>query len=185
MLLTADLVLAMIRHGIPEDISRSLIQQHGDQRVALVLASVPHWKTKIPAAVIHDALKHPEKWPIPAAVAQQGLPLLTDLQPIASPRPAPPSRPPERQPEPEQRTTANRAQAAADAARRPSQPDNDDIEQAIWSRLPQPTRQKILECQDLNQPLPPLVQGQWEAARRTVLAESPPRADLPAQAASG
>ena len=47
------------------------------------------------------------------------------------------------------------------------------------------TRQRILECQDASQPLPPLVQGQWEQARRAVLAEAPPHTDHLAQAVSG
>jgi len=163
---TADLVQALIRHGIPEDTARALIRQHGDQRVVLVLASVPHWKTKNPAAVIQDALKRPDKWPIPAAVAQQDLTLFTHLQPAASPRPAPPTC--AEQHADARREASQPAQDTKDLAQRCA--DKEALEQEIWSRLPQQTRQKILECQDANQPLPPLVQGQWEAARGAVLA---------------
>ncbi|MCW3055306.1 MAG: hypothetical protein JWN14_4476 [Chthonomonadales bacterium] len=185
---TADLVQALLRHGIPEDTARALIRQHGDQRIVLVLASVPHWKSKNPAAVIQDALKRPDKWPIPAAVAQQDLTLFTHLQPSASPRPAqanhstaPPARaePPPASSSPE---ASQRAQDTNDLAQRG---DDDALEQEIWSRLPQPTRQKILECQDANQPLPPLVQGQWNAARAAVLTEAPHGRELTAEAASG
>jgi hypothetical protein len=79
----------LVRKGISSRRAGVLIEQYGLERCATVLACLPHWKFDNAGKVVEDALKRPEVWPIPAAVAQQKLPLLTGQPGGAVPRAAP------------------------------------------------------------------------------------------------
>jgi hypothetical protein len=85
----ADVAQELVRKGISSRRAGVLIEQYGLERCATVLACLPHWKFDNAGKVVEDALKRPEVWPIPAAVAQQKLPLLTGQPGGAVPRAAP------------------------------------------------------------------------------------------------
>ena len=87
----ADVTQELVKKGISSRRAGLLIEQYGLERCATVLACLPHWKFDNSGKAIEDALRRPEVWTIPAAIAQQKLPLLTGQPGGAAPKAAPAS----------------------------------------------------------------------------------------------
>lgn len=82
----ADIIQAMVRYDILERTARSLLEKHGEERCAIVLAAIPHWKPPNAAARIQTALANPDKWKLPPGVTQGSLNLLTPQPGGAAPK---------------------------------------------------------------------------------------------------
>ena len=157
ILVPADVEQEIARHGISRQRAQSLVAEHGLERCATVLASLPHWKYKNAAAAIQSALANPDKWPIPAQIAQQKLPLLTNQPGGAAPRSAPaPSRTPEKS-------------AAQQARERLTEPERLRLRHQALDRLVPIVRAEYDKATSLGQTPGPLLTGSIQSTEDEIL----------------